>query len=274
MIIKPRNMNRKVERGKRGKRKLLLLTTAMLLLGSSVANAQAQGKVKIGGNIFGGGEAASVTGNTTVDIHGTDRDTVIGSVFGGGEGKVVAGLNDNATAVKSTVNLSNGNVMTNLYGGGKGDDIHPDLARVVNSEVNISGNGKVHGNVYGGGDMASVGTLNSGGTAFEEGTGLAKVIISGGRVGDPNANQTDNQGYVFGGGRGFAGGKNSDGNGKNALLFANVDSTKVTISGTAEIISSVFGGGDNGHVWRSTVVKMLGGIVGQKNSLAEYITDE
>ena len=265
MIIKPRNMNRKVERGKR---KVLLLTAAILLLGNGMALAQG---VKVRGNIFGGGEASNVTGNATVDIHGSERDTVFGNVYGGGEGSTDPLITDKATVVNTTVTVSAGNVKADVFGGGKGSDADKDLARVKNSEVNVSGTGQVHGNVYGGGEMASVGWLNDTGTAFQNGTGLAKVTISGGQVGDPHTIQTDNEGYVFGGGLGFAGGKNAGG--KNAFDLANVDSTKVTISG-GDIISGVFAGGDNGHVWRSTVVNMTGGTVGQKNSLSEFVTDE
>ena len=123
MNMNPRHMKWKM---KNGNWKKIFIAGAMLLIGSGVAQAQ----VKVRGNIYGGGEAAVVTGNDTVLIHGTDNDTVFGSVFGGGEG---------ATANVSGytyVSVANGKVQANVYGGGEQGSV------AHNAHVNISG-GKI-----------------------------------------------------------------------------------------------------------------------------------
>lgn len=256
------------------KRTIRLLFAAMLILGS-VMQAQAQGKVKVGGSIFGGGEAARVTGNDTVLINGSVRDTIVGSVFGGGEGST-------ANVVGNTyVSLSNGKVLTNVYGGGMegpvGNDAKVTLTGGVvgsgtatnvtgglvfgggkgsesdatkglvsgNTNVSVSGSAQVRGNVYGGGEMASVGS----GNLNDKTTGVATVTISGGEVG-PLAGSGTNA-YVFGGGRG----KGEDG----YELFANVDSTSVIVCDSARIWGSIYGGSEDGHVLGDARVQLKKG---------------
>ena len=196
---------------KNEKWKKVLLAGAMLLIGSGVAQAQ----VKVHGNIFGGGEAAQVTGNDTVLIHGTVHDTIVGDVFGGGEGL-------SATVTGYTyVSISNSVMKNDVYGGGKDGSV----------------------------------------------THNAHVSISGGQIGLEQAGQaTVVGGNVYGGGLGRPGGK-------AVIDYGNVDSTRVDISGTAYIIGSVFGGGNDGHVWSSTNVTMTGGTIGKKLTMAEFITD-
>ena len=246
----------------------------MLILGSAM-QVQAQGKVKVGGSIFGGGEAARVTGNDTVLINGSVRDTIVGSVFGGGEGST-------ANVVGNTyVSLSNGKVLTNVYGGGMegpvGNDAKVTLTGGVvgsgtatnvtgglvfgggkgsesdatkglvsgNTNVSVSGSAHVRGNVYGGGEMASVGS----GNLNDKTTGVATVTISGGEVG-PLAGSGTNA-YVFGGGRG----KGEDG----YELFANVDSTSVIVCDSARIWGSIYGGSEDGHVLGDARVQLKKG---------------
>jgi hypothetical protein len=267
------------------------------------------------GNVYGGGKntlssnysAGRVAGNTNIDMKG---GTVKGSVFGGGrEGITGLGVQggmeySNGNYVftftpfmiedpdkgKTLVEISGGTVIHDVYGGGKGTTdtikdnsgkiltLGENLGRVKNSEVNISGTAQINGNVYGGGEVASVGwysndTIKENGVVqyvhylAEPNTGLAKVNISGGQVGVEQNGQAEVVGAnVFGGGLGIVGGK-------AALPFANVDSTKVNISGTAYIVGSVFGGSDKGHVTRSTNINVSGGTVGKKNTLYELYTD-
>ena len=256
------------------------------------------------GNVFGGGRnsqavnyiAGRVAGNTHIDMQG---GTVKGSVYGGGrqgitgldaEGDVdyntyefffSSSMINDPDKGKTLVGISGGTVEHNVYGSGKGSSdtikdssgniltLGEHLGRVKNSQVTISDDAFVKGSVYGGGEMASVGWLNDAGTAMVDGTGLAKVDITGGQVGveQPGTAQIDIVGgNVFGGGLGMAGGH-------KVLPFANVDSTSVGISGSAYIISSVFGGGNDGHVLGSTNIHMKGGTVGQRNTLEELITD-
>jgi hypothetical protein len=248
------------------------------------------------GNLFGGGrnflrenvEAGRVQGNINIDM---DGGVFLGSIYGGGRqgltGVDASGNNitdDPMLHGNVTIDISGGTVgnrshvlthtassIGDVFGGGKGHDTNANLGRVKNTEVNISGEAKVLRNVYGGGELANVGWVtNPGGTAFdsEEG-GLAKIEISGGQVGIEQIGTAQASivgGNVFGGGYGMAGGKDK-------LPFANVDTTYVNIKGSAYITGSVFGGADNGHVWRNTSIVMEGGTVGQKNTLAELTVD-
>ena len=65
--------------------------------------------------LFGGGDAADMTGSVTVNIEG---GTVTNDVYGGG-----ALANTNTTSGTTTVTLTGGTVK-NVYGGGLGDADH------------------------------------------------------------------------------------------------------------------------------------------------------
>jgi len=190
---------------------------------------------RIHGNVYGGGEIAKVMRNTNVTVEG---------------GTIGSALTEGNPA-KTRYNGS-------VFGGSKGytsgwAQYTPDPGEVFgNTTVRIEG-GQVLENVYGGGEMASV-------------VGNAHVNISGGQVGEEQEGQAEvSGGNVYGGGFGRAGDDYVD--------HANVDSAKVNISG-GYVIGAVFGGGDNGHVLKSTVVNMTNGIVGKKNTLEELVTDE
>ena len=180
----------------------VLVATLMLLTGS---NALADG-VLVHGNVYGGGNQADVQINTEVNI---SAGQVYGSVYGGGKGsdedfeclKAMVGVNDAgkcedpgspANKDKGTkVNITNGTVNGNVYGGGEvgrvewntqvtigtagdtnktptvngsvfgagaGKETHGYSALVRgNSTVTVQGKAKVLQNVYGGGEKATVG---------------------------------------------------------------------------------------------------------------------
>ena len=176
-------------------------------LGSVTGNVtlNIEGTTSINGSVYGGGEESNVAGNTQVNITG---GTITENVFGGGKGeadefscsKAMVGVNDagkcenpgsEANKDKGTiVNISNGTVNGNVYGGGEvgrvewntqvtigavsgegtpvvngsvfgagaGVETHGYGALVRgNSTVTIQGNAKVKENVYGGGEQATVG---------------------------------------------------------------------------------------------------------------------
>lgn len=221
------------------------------------------------GNIYGGGDGilATTTANPVVNFgynetmanwitqHNFNTDTAsvtVNTIFGGGNaGKVVG-------SPKVTISQPSANASTvveqNVFGGGSGWDRDSTYAQVQGNDTVIITGGWIKNNVYGGGEKAST-------------TGNAIVNISGGQIGVEQAGQENIVcGLVFGGGLGLAGGGNK-------YYYGNVDSTKVTISDNVYIVNSVFGGGDNGHVLKSTVVNMTGGTVGKKLTLAEMITD-
>ena len=239
------------------------------------------------GSVFGGGlgiagqeSLANVTAtNVTIGTtNGTNDDcTVKGSVFGGGEnGHVQTSTqvfikSGTVGAILTDEQLQNSNVIYygNVYGGGRGIDFigsttnHDPKAGLVYGSTNVSiEGGLVRRNVYGGGSLASVGTItsyNEGIPSFANNTGTATVTISGGQIGtDGGKNANDyttyptmrnhlkENGFVFGSGRGMAG--------TDYASLAYVNITEVTVNGTAYVTGSVFGGGENGHVKDHTEV--------------------
>ena len=236
------------------------------------------------GNVFGGGYGitATVTANPVVTIgditsgHESYVATVDGNVYGGGELASVVG---NTTV---TIQKSNTYVEDNVFGAGKGSDTDTAAALVNgNATVNITG-GHVGNNVYGGGEMSSVGDFvfrtaaelavpatSDIGTGTNHATrGKTTVNISGGQIGTDEYDNTvtKSDGYVFGGGLGKAG--------HNYMHHAFVRTTEVNISSNAFITASVFGGAENGHVYGDTKVSMSGGQVGQEISPAQYMTED
>ena len=117
-------------------------------------------------DVFGGGlgSETNTEGNVTVNIGNlTAAPTIYGDIYGGSAlGNVNNGLDD-----LTTVNVLNGILYSNVFGGGLGDrasigNNHSDVAALVNGtvEVNIgatdggttptyTGNATINGNVYG-----------------------------------------------------------------------------------------------------------------------------
>ncbi len=299
------------------------------------------------GNVYGGGRGYStwaltagvVNGNVNLTIQ--DTATIHGSIYGGGRlaavgtylvpsshanyGEMQSGTGHGNIAINITGGtIGNSHQMGgadhsvgDVFGGSKGIlglDIARDqkLGLAKNTTINISqATGRtthILGNVYGGGEIASVGhydyadaddtiafmaahkgeTLYVGdvydtipGTA--ETIGLATIAISGGTIGTEaaiasNASQVAaythreaghtlyRKGSVFGGCLGMAG---TDYSG-----YSFVTNSKVTISGSALVVASVFGGGENGHVFNCTDVRIEGGQVGQEMEASEHEEDD
>jgi hypothetical protein len=245
----------------------------------------------IKGSVYGGSDNwGTINGQAIINMSG---GTLEGSVYGGGFGAATHmhyGSSDTDRSV--IVNISGGHVKTNVYGGGElgevdyctevnitggtigiyGDTDNKNDGNVFgggmgntadvvstngkvgkNTFVNVSG-GDIYGSVYGGGQVASVGTSGT------PGTGKATVVISGGTIGDGTATGDDHLqpygGNVYGAGRGIAGAS-----GSHYPEKTNVNETDVTVSG-GFIHGSVFGGGEDGHVLGNTLVKVNGGIIG------------
>lgn len=255
--------------------------------------------------VFGGGNGkvkeAPVAGASTVKIHGGSigqvfggnnvngniKDTIsvtieqkgegnnpactmeVGNVYGGGNLAVYAPSTTAASGkdkFSPKVSIISGNIVGSVYGGGKGIETSLTAGMVrSNTLVDMQG-GTVKYSIYGGGELASVGDINSNYDGCKSGTGLTKVLISGGVVGDINnasmPSTTDPEGdefgYVFAGGKGVVDSATYDYANKLAL----VDSTYLEISGSALITASVYGGCENGMVLRNTHVKISGGQIG------------
>ncbi len=250
---------------------------AMLGLGG---NAQAQ--IVVHGNVYGAGkgvypglDVARVDGNATVVM---SAGTVNNSVYGGGE---LGAVNGNAE-----VTISGGHVGGNdlssykgfVFGGGSGTIQDPGYANVKgNTHVTISG-GYVHNTVFGGGELASVGTFTLAASAdtekdivvgepvsCDDGTGRSLVEISGGQIGHKDATLRVDIGYVFGAGMGVytdPHAANEPAPSRDNARFGYVKTAEVRVSGSAFIVGAVWGGSENGQVLDSCGVIVSGGQIG------------
>ena len=147
---------------------------AFLLLAMLLTGGMASAQVTIKGNVFGGGYEGTVSENTTVTINGgtvgrkltlderkadpTGQVTRIrfGNVYGGGDGAIVHDSTELANGVKVPNYLQNSG---EVYG---------------NTNVTVRGDAVVRHAVYGGGNIATVGTC----TVSEE-TGIANYTSGG-----------------------------------------------------------------------------------------------
>ena len=230
------------------------------------------------GNVFGGGSgyypyakgkwrraAGAVFGNTVVDITGGH---ILTSVYGGNEmtdvGTFARDENGDFTLTpvengKCTVNMTGGTlgvprtlaqiaahpVTCYLFGAGKGDQRtnFNMWTNVIETEVNVSGNARIYGSTFGGGEDGHVinnavtnigGTvnidLNDDGDTTDEGETF--TAQSGLKIGTTGTSYVD--GNVFGGGRGFSG---------EAITAGSINgNVTVNISG-GTMLGSVYGGG-------------------------------
>ena len=208
----------------------------------------------IRGSVFGGGEDGIVLDSTYVEI----IDGTIGMPMTAEESE----LDDYGSSVVGPIYKGN------VYGGGRGLDLHNDTISTVagfvknNTHVVMTG-GLVRHNVYGGGSLANVGYRNN------PATGRAIVLVKGGQVGATGLNN----GRVFGSGRGMPAypklGTSTDPELVDSKKYANLsftNNTFVTIDGSGKVLGAVFGGGENGHVFNKTLVNIDGqAIIGSDN---------
>ena len=233
----------------------------------------------ITGNVFGGcqGDAnpdsphwvsLGRSNNTIVNIH---RGTIKSGVFGGSEqGTVIGNTQINmcgGTVGKQNVVASDDSMYSfgSVYGGGYGSRDYSthvndstylaiDIAGRTygNAMVNISG-GQVYENVYGGGDLASVGYVKD----DTPKNGLCTVNITGTAEIGP-LDMTGLNAYVYGGGKGV--GNDVD---ENFNAYCNVNETAVTVNLTSgRVYGSLFGGSADGHVLGDANVTLNGGMIG------------
>ena len=227
-----------------------------------------------GGNVFGGsmGRLTLLNGTTNpiwpklarvkaaeVNIKG---GTVKANVYGGGE------LGTVHTTSKVTVNK--GTVNGSVFGGGYGSDDNvtkTEMDGVTYSAVQIAGrvdgtttvemnDGQVMKNLYGGGEMASVGvfTVSDDMRTFTWGTptdwnntGVCNVTVAGGKIGTTAGSSS--AGHVFGAGKGL---EDTFWCEKGIVYSTNVNINKGTVNG------NVYGGGEVGRVETDAIVKVEG----------------
>ena len=239
------------------------------------------------GDVYGGGSQAKVEGSTIVNIGASQKVTmesrngmeatveganVIGNVYGGGQDAEVTGdtqvnicahevTTDNTTEWQSLSAISkNITIAGSVFGAGKG--ANTDVASAIvrgNSTIQMGG-GWVKQNVYGGGELSCVGDFTfvttEGATKDDIATytagGTSNVNIFAGKVGPETQTKPATYGHVYGAGKG-------DG---SYPKFNYAQATDVTISGSAIVEGSVFGGSENGHVRGNTNVAINGGTIG------------
>ena len=253
------------------------------------------------GSVFGGGMGSEmdtssedkiggrVDGSTKITMTG---GTVMASVYGGGELAVVKGSHtakgheDEDMSVGTEINISGtvsegiystiigynksgfgGATMGNVYGGGKGSLTTANAGLIKNNTlINISGSPAIYHNIYGGGAYGSVGTFTfttDKPTGWTDGTGKTEVIITGGNIGTDGREN----GMVFGSSRGDVGTPTGnpavDPNDRLAWTYDThvVIGTKSSSTGP-QISGSVYGSGENGHVYHDTDVEIHSGVVG------------
>ena len=202
-------------------------------------------------NVFGGGDAANVAGNTTVNIATEEGKSayIIGSVFGGGNAADVLG--------NTNVTVSGGYIFNGIFGGGYAGNVGTFTRSTAATDVNIFEHTAHTGCI---GKPISCAT----------GTGKCTVVVNGGQIGPisvategMNRSKADGgpvpEGWVWGAGQGLVEDPETH---PDTHFTSYVGSTDVTIGGTALIMESIIGGGEFGRVLGNTLVKIEGGQIG------------
>ena len=248
-------------------------------------------------NVYGGAEFGTTRDRTYVTIGGTRNEStgvitadgtpiINGHVYGGGYGSSIDDPTYNSDIVAGVAP----NTVTYRF-------TPMQYAGIVGGEtvVNVVGASHVKGNVYGGGEMASVGVIDyqidgSGHytraikhDSYDDGKktfydfGLSwpykfeyvptlkdgSVYKVGGKtiVNIAGSAQVDN--YVFGGSKGKVAFKNIDNISDQRYTeahIANVRETEVTIGGSSTV-RTVYGGGEDGHVLENAMVTINSGTI-------------
>ena len=202
-------------------------------------------------NVYGGGDAANIAGDTHVNIatEANKSAYIIGSVFGGGNAADVLG--------NTNVTMSGGYVFNGIFGGGYAGSVGTFTRSTAAADVNIYGH------------TAHDGCIGKP-VSCAEGTGKCTVVVEGGQIGPLSvATQGMNrskaeggpvpEGWVWGAGQGLV---EDPATHPDTHFTSYVGSTDVTIGGTALIMESIIGGGEFGRVLGNTLVKIEGGQIG------------
>ena len=225
-----------------------MMTELQLDVAKTAPNPDKLGIIR---NVFGGGDAANIAGDTYVNIatEANKSAYIIGSVFGGGNAADVLG--------NTNVTMSDGYVFNGIFGGGYAGSVGTFTRSTADEDVNIYGHTTHDGCI---GKPVSCAT----------GTGKCTVVVNGGQIGPLSvATQGMNrskaeggpvpEGWVWGAGQGLV---EDPAEHPDTHFTSYVGSTDVTIGGTALIMESIIGGGEFGRVLGNTLVKIEGGQIG------------
>ncbi len=261
---------------------------------------------KVLGNLYGGGYVAcvgvGVDGNYDSFISGTGASRVYDSVSHGTTTVEVSGGIIGNPVNNGLTMLASREKSGNVYGGGRGSyqsRREDDLGRAANAVVSVSESPTIYGSVFGGGQLANVGHWNSYASWYTTNTGLTQVTITGtptigmekefeyaeGATTLPQYTQYETinnrrrightrTGNVFGGGQGEIELDSHDW--VVGTEQGHCRTTKVNISMTdgasgGHILSSVFGGSEQGAVWGDARVTIASGTIGQTNLIADIL---
>ena len=194
-------------------------------------------------NVFGGGDAANVAGNTTVNIatEANKSAYIIGSVFGGGNAADVLG--------NTNVTVSGGYVFNGIFGGGYAGNVGTFIERSYTEKTDVGTDTEFD-------HSSSTHTCIGKPTKCKTGTGKCTVVVDGGQIGPlsvatqgMNRSKTEGgpvpEGWVWGAGQGLV---EDPGTHPDTHFTSYVGETDVTIKGNALVMESIIGGGEFGRV--------------------------
>lgn len=211
------------------------------------------------GDVFGGGNAANIAGDTYVNI-ATEANKgayIIGSVFGGGNAADVLG--------NTNVTVSGGYVFNGIFGGGYAGNVGTFIERSYTEKTDVGTDTEFD-------HSSSTHTCIGKPTKCKTGTGKCTVVVNGGQIGPISVategmNRKDEdgkgipvpEGWVWGAGQGLV---EDPATHPDTHFTSYVGETDVTIKGNALIMESIIGGGEFGRVLGNTLVKIEGGQIG------------
>lgn len=214
-----------------------------VITGNTTININKTAATMTVSNVFGGGSAANVAGNTAI----TMTAGTVGNIYGGGEAaNVIVGA---AETGKTVVNMNGGTVSHSIYGGGLGN-----TTQVATSTTVTANGGTVSEDVYGGSGFGKVGattvTINNGATVTRDvfGGGFGQKAEGGNPAYEAdvlgNASVTINKGAVINGN--VYGGNNTNGSPKGTItVLVDGPANATEKTATPLNLNDVFGGGKN-----------------------------
>lgn len=212
----------------------------------TIGDSNADHYVVVGGNVYGGGNNAAVTGNTSVTYNDSHANSTVAKLFGGGNAAGVSGT--------SAVTLTNGKVTAGIYGG-------CNASGAIGGNITVSLNGGIVGTsgstpdiVFGGGYGAPTSTGGNV-TLAVNGSTVHGNVYGGSALGSVNATSSNTttvnildgiiNGNIYGGGLGEAGAANVAKGQVNGTVTVNIGATdgaqNPTYSGNATINGDVYG---------------------------------
>ena len=231
--------------------------------------------------VLGGGYAGTVSNNTKVTV---DGNTFLHRVYGGGFGDPDAKAEDDVTGQvggNTEVYMMGAHTYGDVFGGGAGTQGSVSTACVKGkTTVEVSDDARIYGNVYGGGDIANVGTVATqnytlmpkSSSTLSQTDGSFESYSHGNHTTFVNILGGDIFGEVYAGGKGLKKADTYDYtklgkvNGNTLLHIANTETMGYSIDENGDNIphvwSRIYGGCAYGTVDGNTLVHIEGGKLG------------